>query len=152
MRAILCPAIHMMPSHQLWLAVFVSCTRGELWPAKKPLGVMLRTTLPVSGSLPILTPASPRAEVGLLCEGGCSLSRRPRADWTSNHRADVAELICSASKVQHPNLMKAVVALSHWSRPSALHHAGTRLSFTIHYLFHSKHYSKETGTKARQYQ
>jgi hypothetical protein len=57
-----------------------------------------------------LTLPSPRAEVGLLCEDGCSPSRHPRAAQTSSHHSDVAEPICSMSKGQLRNLMKLAVA------------------------------------------
>jgi hypothetical protein len=70
-----CPAVHVY-MHE----------RG-LWPAKKPLGIMLCMTLPVSGWWPFLALPSPRAAVGLLCEGGCSPSQRPHADQTSDHHA-----------------------------------------------------------------
>jgi hypothetical protein len=98
-----------------------------LWPAKKPLGTLLRNALPVSGLPFFLTLPSPHAPTGALCEDGCSLSQRLHADQTSNHRADVAEPTCSASKAPHPNLMKVAAALINWSWPSAPHHSETRL-------------------------
>jgi hypothetical protein len=60
-----CPAVHVY-MHE----------RG-LWPAKKPLGIMLRMTLPVSGLPPFLALPSPRAADGLLCEGARFPSPRP---------------------------------------------------------------------------
>ena len=70
---------------------------------------------------------SPRAEPGLLCEDGCSLSQHLCVDPTSDRHTDVSEPTCLASKDQHPNLMKPAVALSHSSSPCAPHHAETRL-------------------------
>ena len=83
---------------------------------------------------------------------GCFLSQHPHAAPTSDHRADIVEPTCSASRRQPLNPMKAVDALRSWSLPSALHHAETRLCifFAIPYLLHSKHCSKETGTKTGQ--
>ena len=82
-------------------------------------------------SPPFLALPSPHAVAGLLCEGGYFPSQHPHAAQTLNHRADVAELTCSASKAPHPNLMKVAAALIHWSWPSAPHHGETRLCTSL---------------------
>jgi hypothetical protein len=113
---------------------------------------------------PFLALASPHAAAGLLCEDGCSLSQHLRVDQTSDPHADVSEPTCLASKGQHPNLMKPAAApfidtayrLRATVKPLliAMRTASRRNSsvyrFTILYLLHSKHCSKETGTKPRQ--
>ena len=82
-------------------------------------------------SPPFLALPSPHAVAGLLCEGGYFPSQHPHAAQILNHRADVAELTCSASKAPHPNLMKVAAALIHWSWPSAPHHGETRLCTSL---------------------
>jgi len=78
-----------------------------------------------------LTLPSPHAPTEALCADECSPSQRLHADQTSNHRADVAEPTCSASKAPHPNLMKVEAVLNRSSSPYAPHHAETRLCISL---------------------
>ena len=82
-------------------------------------------------SPPFLALPSPHAVAGLLCEGGYFPSQHPHAAQTLNHRADVAELTCSASKAHLLNLIKLKAAWSHPSAPCAPHHAETRLCISL---------------------
>ena len=97
-----------------------------------------------------------------IIRSSCSLSGHCYAMpcWAT----DVAERICSASTAQPPNLMKAgpplssILRINCWAVVNplvvAIRTASPRNSsvylFAIPYLLHSKHCSKETGTKPRQ--
>ena len=132
-----CPLSHMlgMCCRQRDSGLHAGHERG-LWPAKKPLGIMLLITLPVSGLPPFVARPSPRAKGGVLCEAACSPFPRLHAVIAivtrtngvpiaiirsscslSGHCCaipcwvmDAVEPVCSASKGQPPNPMKAGAA------------------------------------------
>ena len=88
---------------------------NQLRPANKSLGTLLCNALTVTGSPSFfLTLSSPRAKVGLPCEGGWFLSQRLHAAPTSGHLADAAGPICSTSKAPHPNLVKPAAAVNRY--------------------------------------
>ena len=87
--------------------------------------------MPVSGFPSFSTLRSPRTADGLPYKAAYSLFPRLHAVLTSGHDVDAFESDCLASIDQHPNLMKAEAALSHWSWPSAPHHAETRLCISL---------------------
>ena len=84
---------------------------------------------------PFLALPSPRAEGGnLLCEGASSPFPRLHAVMTLGHRVDAVEPICSASKAQPPNPMKAGAALNNCAWPSAQHHGETHLCISLPFV------------------
>ena len=99
----------------------------RLWPAKKPFGTSLYNALTVTELPPFLALPSLHAANKLLCEGACFPSPRLHVALTSGHRVDAVEPICSASKAQPPNPMKAEAVLHHGSSQSSRHHAENRL-------------------------
>jgi len=82
----------------------------------------------------VLIADTPRAERGLLCEGARFPSPRLHAALTSARDVDAAEPFCSASRGQHPNLMKAEAASNRWSSRSSPHHAETRLCISLPFI------------------
>ena len=99
-----------------------------------------------------LTRPSLREATELPCKGLRSLSRHPREDLTSGCHFDAFEPTCSTSTAQLLNPLPLADVSARWSLRCVLHQGRNASVYlgAIPFLFHSKHCSKETGTKSRQ--